>query len=39
MVSKVVEGSGNYGYNAATGEYEDMVAMGGYGHGHVVSAA
>jgi chaperonin GroEL len=23
-----MEGKGNYGYNAATGEYGDMVAMG-----------
>jgi chaperonin GroEL len=28
VLSKVVEGKGNYGYNAATGEYGDMVAMG-----------
>ncbi|MFA7608113.1 MAG: chaperonin GroEL, partial [Rhodocyclaceae bacterium] len=28
VVNKVVEGSGNYGYNAATGEYGDMVEMG-----------
>lgn len=25
---KVTEGTGNFGYNAATGEYGDMVAMG-----------
>jgi len=24
----VLEGKGNYGYNAQTGEYGDMVAMG-----------
>ncbi|MBS1212147.1 MAG: groL [Proteobacteria bacterium] len=28
VLSKVVEGTGNFGYNAATGEYGDMVAMG-----------
>jgi len=28
VLRKVAEGSGNYGYNAATGEYGDMVAMG-----------
>jgi chaperonin GroEL len=28
VVNKVVEGSGNFGYNAQTGEYGDMVAMG-----------
>ena len=28
VVNKVSEGSGNYGYNAATGEYGDMVEMG-----------
>ncbi|AUL99301.1 chaperonin GroL [Rhodocyclaceae bacterium] len=28
VVNKVIEGSGNYGYNAATGEYGDMVEMG-----------
>jgi len=28
VVNKVVEGKGNYGYNAANGEYGDMVAMG-----------
>jgi chaperonin GroEL len=28
VLAKVVEGSGNFGYNAATGEYGDMVAMG-----------
>ncbi|ANH75057.1 chaperonin GroEL [Ralstonia insidiosa] len=28
VVSKVIEGSGNYGYNAATGEYGDLVEMG-----------
>ncbi len=28
VVNKVVEGSGNFGYNAASGEYGDMVAMG-----------
>ncbi|MDI3514860.1 MAG: chaperonin GroEL [Rhodocyclaceae bacterium] len=28
VVNKVVEGSGNFGYNAATGEYGDMVEMG-----------
>ena len=28
IMNKVLENSGNYGYNAATGEYGDMVAMG-----------
>ncbi|HSH28434.1 MAG TPA: chaperonin GroEL [Thiohalobacter sp.] len=28
ILSKVEEGSGNYGYNAATGEYGDMIEMG-----------
>jgi chaperonin GroEL len=28
VVNKVVEGKGNYGFNAATGEYGDMVEMG-----------
>jgi len=28
VLSKVAEGKGNFGYNAATGEYGDMVAMG-----------
>jgi chaperonin GroEL len=28
VVNKVVEGAGNYGFNAATGEYGDMVEMG-----------
>src|SRR5438270_9708906 len=28
VVAKVVEGKGNYGFNAATGEYGDMVEMG-----------
>ena len=28
VLNKVVEGKGNYGYNAATGEYGDMVEMG-----------
>jgi len=28
VVNKVLEGSGNLGYNAATGEYGDMVSMG-----------
>ncbi len=28
VVNKVIEGKGNYGYNAATGEYGDMLAMG-----------
>ncbi|MGL6040592.1 MAG: chaperonin GroEL, partial [Deefgea sp.] len=28
VVSKVLEGKGNFGYNAATGEYGDMVEMG-----------
>jgi len=28
IVNKVKEGQGNFGYNAATGEFGDMVAMG-----------
>ena len=28
IVAKVKEGEGNYGYNAQTGEYGDLVAMG-----------
>ncbi|MGD8560027.1 MAG: chaperonin GroEL [Gammaproteobacteria bacterium] len=28
VLNKVVEGDSNYGFNAATGEYGDMVAMG-----------
>ncbi|MFM8443506.1 MAG: chaperonin GroEL, partial [Methylococcus sp.] len=28
VLNKVSEGSGNFGYNAATGEYGDMVTMG-----------
>ena len=28
VVNKVLEGTGNYGYNAGSGEYGDMVAMG-----------
>jgi len=28
VLHKVVEGSGNFGYNAANGEYGDMVEMG-----------
>jgi chaperonin GroEL len=28
VVEKVREGSGNYGFNAATGEYEDLTASG-----------
>ncbi|MGC9458069.1 MAG: chaperonin GroEL [Halothiobacillaceae bacterium] len=28
ILNKVAEGSGNYGYNAATGEFGDMVEMG-----------
>jgi len=28
VVAKVLEGSGDFGYNAATGEYGDMVALG-----------
>ncbi|EEA00813.1 chaperonin GroEL [Burkholderia sp. H160] len=28
IVAKVAEGSGNYGYNAATGEYGDLVETG-----------
>ncbi len=28
IMNKVLENSGNYGYNAATGEYGDMVEMG-----------
>ena len=28
MLNKVAEGKGNYGNNAATGQYGDMVALG-----------
>ena len=28
MVDKVKQGSGNYGYNAASGVYGDMIEMG-----------
>ncbi|MBD3670263.1 MAG: chaperonin GroEL [Gammaproteobacteria bacterium] len=28
VINKVEEGKGNYGYNAATGEYGDMIEMG-----------
>ena len=28
IIAKVQENTGNYGYNAATGEYGDMIAMG-----------
>jgi chaperonin GroEL len=28
VLDKVREGEGNYGYNAATGEYGDMIEMG-----------
>ncbi|MES2821301.1 MAG: TCP-1/cpn60 chaperonin family protein, partial [Pseudomonadota bacterium] len=28
VVDKVKQGTGNYGYNAATGEYGDMIEMG-----------
>ncbi|MFN3751339.1 MAG: chaperonin GroEL [Thiobacillus sp.] len=28
IVAKVLEGSGNHGYNAATGEYGDLMTMG-----------
>jgi chaperonin GroEL len=28
VVNKVKEGKGNYGYNAATGDYSDMIEMG-----------
>jgi chaperonin GroEL len=28
VVNKVLEGTGNYGYNAQSGEYGDLVAMG-----------
>jgi chaperonin GroEL len=28
VVSKVLEGQGNFGYNAATGQYGDMIEMG-----------
>ncbi|MEI7682247.1 MAG: chaperonin GroEL [Betaproteobacteria bacterium] len=28
VINKVVEGKGNFGYNAATGQYGDMVEMG-----------
>ena len=28
VINKVLEGSGNFGFNAGTGEYGDMIAMG-----------
>jgi len=28
VLRKVADGTGNFGYNAATGEYGDLVAMG-----------
>ena len=28
VLDKVRQGEGNFGYNAATGEYGDMIAMG-----------
>ena len=28
VLNNVAAGEGNYGYNAATGEYGDMIAMG-----------
>jgi len=28
IVSKIIEGEGSYGFNAATGEYGDMIEMG-----------
>jgi len=28
VLNKVAEGEGNFGYNAATGEYGDMIEMG-----------
>ena len=28
ILNKVADGKGNYGYNAATGEYGDMIEMG-----------
>jgi chaperonin GroEL len=28
VLNKVAEGKGNYGYNAQTGEYGDMIAFG-----------
>jgi chaperonin GroEL len=28
VMNKVLEGTGNYGYNAASGEYGDMIEMG-----------
>jgi len=28
IVNKIVEGNDNYGYNAATGEYGDMLELG-----------
>jgi chaperonin GroEL len=28
VINRVLEGKGNYGYNAATGEYADMIEMG-----------
>ena len=30
IVNKVIEGQDNFGFNAATGEYGDLVEMGHY---------
>ena len=41
VLNKVAEGKGNYGYNAATGEYGDMIAVRhpGPDQGHALRAA
>lgn len=39
MVSKVIEDKGNYGYNAATGKYGDLVEMGVLGLAKVIHIA
>ncbi|MDF5794792.1 TCP-1/cpn60 chaperonin family protein [Pseudomonas aeruginosa] len=41
VVDKVKQGSGNYGFNAATGVYGDMIEMGilGPGQGHSFRSA
>jgi hypothetical protein len=41
VIAKVLEGKGNFGYNAQTGEYGDMVAMGVLDpdQGHALRAA
>jgi chaperonin GroEL len=39
VLQRVVEGEGNFGYNAASGEYGDLVAMGVLDHAKVTRTA